>query len=59
MWAKKTLLRGALLFVMSSSAVPLPAAQNGGTAAEAGAAYDAKDWAKAARLYEALVKEHP
>lgn len=28
-------------------------------AAEAGAAYDAKDWAKAARLYDALAQAHP
>ena len=27
--------------------------------AQANAAYDAKDWARAARLYEGLVKEHP
>src|SRR6266478_7575747 len=34
-------------------------AQTDTAAAEASAAYDAKDWAKSARLYEAMVKAHP
>jgi len=55
MWAKTALL----MLLISAFAVSLPAAQNGGAGAEAGAAYDAKDWAKAARLYGELVKEHP
>jgi tetratricopeptide (TPR) repeat protein len=29
------------------------------SAQEASAAYDAKDWAKSAKLYEAMVKQHP
>jgi tetratricopeptide (TPR) repeat protein len=55
MWAKRALL----MLLISAFAVSLPAAQNGDAGAEAGAAYDAKDWAKAARLYGELVKEHP
>jgi len=34
-------------------------AQTVSAAAEANAAYEAKDWAKSARLYEAMVKAHP
>jgi tetratricopeptide (TPR) repeat protein len=55
MWAKTALL----MLLISAFAVSPPAAQNGDAGAEAGAAYDAKDWAKAARLYGELVKEHP
>jgi len=33
--------------------------QSGSLASEASAAYDAKDWAKAGRLYEGMVKQHP
>src|SRR6476619_5699899 len=43
--------------LLASSAAPAPAQQssNGNAlAAEAGAAYDAKDWAKAAKLYAEL-----
>lgn len=47
------------MFAMSSCAVSLRAVQNGDTAADAAAAYDSKEWAKASRLYEGLVKEHP
>ena len=55
MWAKRALL----MLLMSALALALPAAQTGDVRAEAGAAYDAKDWEKAARLYGELVKEHP
>jgi tetratricopeptide (TPR) repeat protein len=56
---KRGLLRGSLILVLFAFAVSLPAGQNGDAAAEASAAYDGKDWAKAARLYEGLVKQHP
>src|ERR1700751_3335305 len=45
-----------LLVVMGSSNVTV---QGSDAAAEASAAYEAHDWAKSARLYEGLVKEHP
>ena len=35
------------------------APQNESDAVAASSAYDAKDWAKAAKLYESLVKQHP
>jgi len=49
------------LFFMMTSGLAVGAKPGGGqdTATEAAAAYDAKDWAKAARLYGGLVKEHP
>src|SRR5262249_25590659 len=59
MWTKKALARGWLMLLTLAPAVSLAAAQNGDVAAEASAAYDGKDWARAARLYEGLVKEHP
>jgi len=55
----KALLCGSLMMVMAGRANSRPAGQNGDTGTEALAAYDAKDWAKAARLYERLVNEHP
>lgn len=59
MKTNKSLLCGLLMVVMTGFANSHAAGQGSDTAAEAGAAYDAKDWAKAARLYEGLVKEHP
>ncbi len=39
--------------------VVVSATQSEPSAAEASAAYDAKDWAKSAKLYGVLVKQHP
>ena len=44
------------LLIMDSSNVT---AQGSDAAAEASTAYEAHEWAKATRLYEGLVKEHP
>jgi len=58
---RRNLVPSTLLFLALSavlSAAPA-AAQTDGAAGEANAAYDRKDWAKATRLYEAMVKAHP
>lgn len=59
MKAKRSVASGVLMLAISASTAPLRAAQGGDTTNAAGAAYDAKDWAKAARLYEGLAKQHP
>ena len=43
----------------NNSAGAITATQVGDSISEAAAAYDAKDWAKSAKLYEAMVKQHP
>jgi tetratricopeptide (TPR) repeat protein len=50
-----------LLFSSVSAvlAAAQPVVQSDSAAAEAGAAYEAEDWSKAARLYEPIVKAHP
>lgn len=50
---------GIFFAVLAGLLVGADAGRGQDAAAEAGAAYDAKDWAKAASLYAALVKEHP
>jgi tetratricopeptide (TPR) repeat protein len=47
------------ILVSSAHAAQRPAAADASLAAEAGAAYDAKDWAKAAALYEKISKQDP
>lgn len=49
----------ALCVALLGTAGANTAAQVGDSTSEAAAAYDAKDWAKSARLYEAMVKHHP
>jgi tetratricopeptide (TPR) repeat protein len=48
-----------LLCSVLAHAIPARSQQADPVSAEAGSAYEAKDWAKAARLYELLVKQHP
>src|SRR5690242_18085493 len=50
---------GMFSVISLSPTLNAAAGQNQSGAADAGAAYDAKDWAKAARLYAGMVKEHP
>ena len=51
---------GLWLLVFSLGAAGVQQSESeAGLSAEANSAYDAKEWAKAARLYEGLVKEHP
>ena len=52
-----TVMLLAVLGVVGALAAGL--GQEGDAAARANAAYEAKDWAKAAALYGAMVKEHP
>src|SRR5690348_10814334 len=47
-----------LVFSASAAGVQQPETE-AGLSAEANSAYDAKEWAKAARSYQGLVKEHP
>lgn len=51
---------GVWLLVFSMGAAGVQQSESeAGVSAEANSAYDAKEWAKAARCYEGLVKEHP
>ena len=49
---------GLFAFLASSVGARQPQA-DAAHSAEANAAYEAKDWTKSARLYEAMVKDHP
>src|SRR5258708_33708954 len=46
----------ALGILLAGTSLP---AQSDPATVEASAAYEAKDWAKSAKLYEVMVKQHP
>lgn len=53
------LVCGLCLLAITGSLRAQQSRADDAASADAGAAYDAKDWAKAARLYAGMVKEHP
>jgi len=52
-------LAGLLCLLLLGPALLRAQGAAAASSAEANAAFEAKDWAKAARLYQELAKEHP
>jgi tetratricopeptide (TPR) repeat protein len=55
----KLIFGAVLLWSIPAKSVATETGQTDPSVAEAAAAYDAKDWATAGRLYEVMVKQHP